>query len=384
MLKPMASWLALSLLLASLATAAAEPDPGPVVTGYIFPQNAVLQPGQIRAQGLTRINYSFARIRDGRMVEGFPNDAANLAQIVSLRQQNPNLSVLISVGGWTWSDGFSDAALTKQSRSVLIESAIDFLRRYDLDGLDIDWEYPGQAGAGHTFRREDKQNYTLLLKELRARLNQEAKKAHRRLYLTVAAGASTDYLDHTEMAQVQRYVDAVNLMTYDYYGPASDARTGNHSPLMTDPNDPKQVSADASVQAFEKAGVPADKILLGIPFYGRMWGEVPDRQHGLFQPAKASGSGDVPYSAIQETLLSAGFTRYWDASAQVPYLYNAQKQQFVSYEDTESAAAKARYAVAHRLQGVMFWSYLNDPSGALLQAIAQGLHDSTAVPGPAN
>ncbi|MGA8044411.1 MAG: glycoside hydrolase family 18 protein [Terracidiphilus sp.] len=384
MLKPLASWLALSLLLASLAFAAQEPDPGPVVTGYIFPQNSVLQPEQISAQGLTRINYAFARIRDGRMVEGFPTDAANLAQITALRQQNPNLRVLISVGGWTWSGGFSEAALTEQSRTVFVESAIEFLRRYNLDGLDVDWEYPGQAGAGHTFRREDKQNYTLLLKELRARLNQEAKKAHRRLYLTVAAGASADYLNFTEMAQVQKYVDAVNLMTYDYYGPASDALTGNHAPLMTDPNDPRQVSADASVQAFEEAGVPASKILLGIPFYGRMWGEVPDRQQGLFQPGRATTSGDLPYSAILATLLNTGFTRYWDASAQVPYLYNAQKRQFVSYEDTESAAAKARYAKAHKLQGVMFWSYLNDPSGALLQAIEQGLHDSTSVPRPAN
>ena len=369
-----------SLVLASLALAAPEPDPGPVVTGYVFPQNAVLQPGQIRAQGITRINYAFARIRDGRMVEGFPADAANLAQITALRPQNPNLSVLISVGGWTWSDGFSDAALTDQSRTVFVESAIEFLRRYDLDGIDVDWEYPGQAGAGHTFRPEDKQNYTLLIQALRARLKQEGKKMHRRLYLTVAAGASADYLDHTEMAQVQKYVDSVNLMTYDYYGPGSDAITGNHAPLMTDPNDPKQVSADASVQAFEKAGVPANKILLGIPFYGRIWGEVPDRQHGLFQPGKAIGSGDVPYSAIQETLLNSGFTRYWDALAQVPYLYNAQKQQFVSYEDRESAAAKARYAMAHKLQGVMFWSYLNDPSGALPQAIEQGLRDGASKP----
>lgn len=346
----------------------------PVVAAYVFPHGALLQPGEIDAHQLTRIHYAFARIKDGRMVEGFATDPANLAQVAALRQENPELAVLISVGGWTWSDGFSDAALTEQSRATFIDSAMDFLKRYDLDGLDVDWEYPGQAGAGNRFRSQDKQNFTLLLKDLRARMKAETKKTHRRLYLTIAAGASDDYLAHTEMAKVQRYVDAVNLMTYDYYSPSSDAVTGNHAPLLADPDDPKGISADASVRAFEKAGVPAAKILLGIPFYGRMWGDVPDVRHGLFQPGKPAPGGDLPYSAIKATLLHAGFTRFWDASAQVPSLYNAEKRQFVSYEDAESAAGKCRYALGQHLQGVMFWSYLNDPSGELLQAIASAIH----------
>ena len=350
----------------------------PVVAAYVFPQNALLQPGQIDAHQLTRINYAFARIKDGRMVEGFSTDPANLAQVTALRQENPGLAVLISVGGWTWSDGFSDAALTAQSRAAFIDSAMDFLKRYDLDGLDVDWEYPGQAGAGNRFRSQDKQNFTLLLKGLRARIKEEAKKTHRHLYLTIAAGASDDYLAHTEMAQAQRYVDAVNLMAYDYYSPSSDSVTGNHAPLLDDPDDPKGVSADASVRAFEKAGVPAAKILLGIPLYGRIWGDVPDVRHGLFQPGKPAPGGDLPYSAVKSSLLDAGFTRFWDASAQVPYLYNAEKRQFVSYEDAESAAGKCRYALRQRLQGVMFWSYLNDPSGELRQAIANAIHEAPA------
>ncbi len=351
-----------------------------MVTGYVFPQGRQIAPGEVDAGKLTRVNYAFARIQAGRMVEGFPSDAANLAQITALRAQNPGLAVLISVGGWTWSDGFSDAARTVQSRKVFVESVIDFLRRYQINGLDVDWEYPGQAGAGHSFRSEDKQNFTRLLKDLRARFNREEKKTHHRLYLTIAAGASEDYLDHTEMARVQRYVDAVNLMTYDYYGPASDSVTGNHSPLMTDPADPKAVSADASVRAFVAAGLPAGKIVLGIPFYGRMWSNVSDVQHGLFQPGKPAASGDLPFSAVRTMLAGAGFTRFWDAAAQVPYLYNSQTREFVSYEDAESAAAKCRYAVHHDLQGVMFWSYFNDPSGELLGAITGALTGVSALP----
>lgn len=350
----------------------------PVVAAYVFPQNALLQPDQIDAHPLTRINYAFARIKDGRMVEGFATDPSNLALVTALRQGNPGLAVLISVGGWTWSDGFSDAALTAQSRATFIDSVMDFLNRYDLDGLDVDWEYPGQVGAGNRFRSQDKQNFTLLLKDLRVRMKEETKKTHRRLYLTIAAGASDDYLAHTQMARAQRYVDAVNLMAYDYYSPSSDAVTGNHAPLLADPDDPQGASVDASVRAFEKAGVPAAKILLGIPFYGRMWGDVPDVRHGLFQPGKPAPGGDLPYSAIKATLLDAGFTRFWDASAQVPYLYNAETRQFVSYEDAESAAGKCRYALRQHLQGVMFWSYLNDPSGELLQAIASAIREAPA------
>ena len=370
-------WLAISLVQFSAAIfAASAQDASPVVTGYVFAPGQLLQPGQIQVQGISRLNYAFARIRNGRMVEGSPNDAANLAQLDALRGQHAGVAVLVSVGGWAWSDGFSDAALTKQSRAVFIDSAIAFLHRYDLDGLDVDWEYPGQAGAGHTFRPKDKQNFTLLLKELRARLDKESKQMHRRLFLTIAAGATSEYLEHTEMAQVQKWVDAVNLMTYDYYSPESDAIAGNHAPLLEDPVDPRHVSADASVQAFENAGVPARKILLGIPFYGHLWGDVADRAHGLFQPARPAASRDIPYSAIP-AWREQGFTRYWDSASQVPYLYNASEHQFVSYEDAESAAAKARYAKAKGLQGVMFWSELNDPSGELLRCIDQAIHEDT-------
>ena len=103
-----------------------------------------------------------------------------------------------------WSGQFSDVVLTKQSRQIFTESVMNFLTRYDLDGLDIDWEYPGMAGAGHPFRSEDGKNFTLLVKDLRSRFDRERKRSHRRLYLTIAAGASGEYLAHTEMAKVAK------------------------------------------------------------------------------------------------------------------------------------------------------------------------------------
>ena len=111
--------------------------------------------------------------------------------------------MLVSVGGWLWSGAFSDMSLTRQSRAIFISSVVEFVSRHQLDGLDIDWEYPGLPGAETHFRVEDKQNYTLLLKELRKRFNKLEKELHRRLYVTVATGASSEFLAHTEMNKVR-------------------------------------------------------------------------------------------------------------------------------------------------------------------------------------
>ena len=362
------------LVLSTVALAAsASAAPPKAIVAYVFARDTVLQPGQIDAKRLTRVNYAFANIENGGMVAGYSHDAENFAYLASLKKDNPSLTVLVSVGGWLWSTNFSDMALTAESRGAFIQSVMEFLATHKLDGLDIDWEYPGLPGAGHPYRNEDKENFTLLLKELRARFTQDTAKTHKRLYLTIAAGANPEFLEHTEMDKVAQYVDTVNLMCYDYYEESSDTITGNHAPLFTDPADPKKVSAADSVAAFEKAGVPAGKLVLGVPFYGREWGQVADVNHGLFQPGKAVPHAYATYAAITQNMLNQGYTRYWDAKASVPYLYSAQQQIFVSYEDPESLAAKCRFVREKGLGGVMFWEYSNDPSGALLKAVKDGL-----------
>jgi chitinase len=344
------------------------------VIAYIFPRDHVIQPGEIAARKLTRINYAFANIQDGRIVVVNPVDAPNLAALVALKKENPSLQILVSVGGWLWSGNFSDAVLTPESRSRFIDSVVAFVEQYNLDGLDIDWEYPGQIGAGNRFCPEDKVNYTLVLAELRERFNREQRKLGRPLLLTIAAGASQEFLEHTEMRRVARSVDTVNLMAYDYYEPGSEAITGNHAPLYTDPADPKHVSADTSVREFEQAGVPARKLILGVPFYGHVWGNVAATDHGLFQIGSPVPNAFAPYRAIVATMLNQGFTRYWDASASVPYLYSAEKKQFISYEDPESLAAKCVYVQRMHLGGVMFWEYGADASGALLDTIDRSFY----------
>jgi len=377
-LKTRAPTLALITLLTFAHSALCAPAK-PIVCAYVFTRETPLTPGQVDGRKLTRINYAFANIAQGRIVEGAPVTAGNLAVLTALRHDNPDLTVLISVGGWLWSGGFSDMALTKASRATFIDSVAAFVTHYDLDGLDIDWEFPGQRGVGNTFRPEDEQNYTLLVKELRARFDKIQKNLHRRLYLTVAVGASTDFLEHTEMGEVQKYVDTVNLMAYDYYEPGDSKTTGNHAPLFTDPADPEAISVDRSVREYEKAGVPAAKLVLGVPFYGHVWGQVPAANHGLFQPGQPVPNVYANYGAIVSTMLGQGYTRYWDEAASAPYLYNPDKQIFVSYEDPQSLVLKCKYVLDHHLSGTMFWDYAGDPSGALLNTINTAFQPAAAA-----
>jgi chitinase len=138
---------ALALLaVAAAGQPAAAPQPRAVVIGYVFAQERLLAPNEVDAAKLTHVNYAFANVKDGLVVEGFARDAENLRVLTGLRARNPQLKVLVSVGGWTWSKGFSDAALTAESRRRFCESAVAYVRRHDLDGFDVDWEYPGLRG----------------------------------------------------------------------------------------------------------------------------------------------------------------------------------------------------------------------------------------------
>ncbi len=376
------AWTAVVMLLAVTSVIASQPKPVvrqshlPQIIAYIFPNNRSLQPSDVDAAKLTRINYAFANIQDGRIVIGAPVDEANFATLVGLKQQNPSLQVLISVGGWLWSGNFSDMALTKESRSRFIDSVAEFIERYKLDGLDIDWEYPGMAGATNHFRPEDRRNFTLLIRELRARFNRDQHKLGRTLLLSFAAGSSSDYIAHTELGRIARYVDTVNLMAYDYYEPDNEKISGNHAPLYSDPADPKRVSADRSVEEFEQAGVPARKIVLGVPFYGHVWGNVGPKDHGLFQPGAPVPNAFANYGNIVSSMIGHGYTRYWDAAASVPYLYSDEKHEFVSYEDPESLALKCAYVRRKGLAGIMFWDYTGDPTGALLNTIHTAFYGS--------
>ncbi len=226
------------------------------------------------------------RPRAGEWSRAAPHDADNLKVLTGLRRDHPHFKVLVSVGGWTWSKGFSDAALTPKSRRVFVASAVDFVRRHDLDGFDVDWEYPGLPGDGNPHRPEDKENFTALMAELRAALDGEGARRGRHLLLTFAAGASSGLpRPHRdgEGPGRRRLRQPHDLRLPG--GGTGEEPAGHHANLYPSPADPGQRSADGAVRDFLAAGVPASKLVLGVPFYGRAWEGVGSRE-GLYREGR--------------------------------------------------------------------------------------------------
>jgi GH18 family chitinase len=368
---PHATWYLLAVAAGSKEPAPKPPAAGRVIIGYLFPQEKLVDPAEIAADKLTHINYAFADVKDGRVVEGFAHDRENFEILAGIRTLHPHLKILVSVGGWTWSGRFSDAALTEESRRVFVESAVQFVKRHDLDGFDVDWEYPGLRGLDNVHRPEDKENFTALMAALRAGLDALGALRHRHYVLSFAAGASSDFLEHTEMSKVQASVDFVNLMAYDYREADSEPVAGHHAPLYAATGDPKEESASRSIGEFLRAGVPPGKLVLGVPFYGHTWGGVKDENRGLWEPGGAPKERlETHYASLAEQLVNkGGFVRYWDTEAQAPYLWNREKRLFVTYEDRASLVKKCEYIRERGLAGAMFWEYYADPSGALLSAL---------------
>ncbi|MEM1118797.1 MAG: glycoside hydrolase family 18 protein [Bacteroidota bacterium] len=326
-----------------------------------------------KAKHITHINYAFANIKDGKIVNGSPEDDATIRQLQQLKKVNPELKILISVGGWTWSKNFSDAVLTPASREIFAQSAIDFLKNHQLDGIDLDWEYPGLPGNGNTHRPEDKENFTAILKLIREKLNAYGKGKHSYL-LTIATGASKAYLEQTNMAEAQKYLDFINIMTYDFHG-AGENKTGHHANLFVSKYDDNAVTlcAATAVQQHLDAGIPANKLVLGVPFYGRWWHSVDSINNGCYQKRVIEGGGAYTYNFIADSLINKnGFQYHWDEKAKAPYLWRPTDGQFVTYENPKSLKIKVDFVKSKKLGGIMFWEF-NGDNGELLATISEYL-----------
>jgi chitinase len=346
------------------------------------------------ASRLTHVNYAFANVSpEGTMVLGNPcrdvgacdssraglpdTLGGNFARLAALKARYPALRVLVSVGGWTWSGRFSDVALTDSSRRAFAASGVDlFLRRWPglFDGFDVDWEYPTGGGiASNAARPEDRANFVLLLAELRRRLDEEGARTGRRLYLTVATSAHAPRGRGVAFDSVAPLVDWINVMTYDFHGGSPIAHF--NAPLRSPPGDPTpSFNVDSSVAMYLAAGVPRDKIVVGVPFYGRLFGGVAPAHDGLLQPAPGPAPADVAaggmdYRAIlAKRLEERGWRRHWEKTAQVPWLYDPATGGWITYDDRQSLLAKADYVRANALGGIMIWE-LGGDDGTLLPAI---------------
>jgi chitinase len=368
-----------SALPADLGSSGREPQHR--VVAYLAGWSA---PPVIHPEQLTHINFAFAHIdKTGGVAFDEPAVGQSLLRLQALKKTNPRLKFIISVGGWQ-AEGFSDAALTDSSRRRFARSAVALLREYAADGIDLDWEYPGQGVAGIKYRSEDKRNFTLLLKTLREQLDRAARDgaaqdahstAQKRTatahYCLTIAAADREYFDHTEMDRLHVYLDWINLMSYDFFNSLTPT-TGHHAGLYRSEHAaPTDRNADAAVKQYLAAGVPADKIVLGVAFYGRGFAGVTPVNNGVNQPYRRF-EGEHTYAELAGKFVGQqGFIRYWDGNAQAPYLWNSASRTFITYDDPQSIQIKTRYILEHRLGGVMFWELSQDRDGELLDVITR-------------
>lgn len=350
----------------------------------------------IPAEKLTHINYAFAKIVNGECAlfdayaaidKAYSGDKpeggtlrGSFNQLIQLKKKHPHLKTLISVGGWTLSRPFSDVALTNESRGKFAKSCVAFIKKYGFDGVDIDWEYPVGGGLqGNTTRKEDKPNYTLLLAELRKQLDEAGTTDKKQYLLTIAAPAGPRIIGNLEIDKLHKHLDWINVMAYDFHG-SWDAMTHFNAPLFAIKDDPakdamsKQLNVDAAITTYLTAGVPPEKIVLGVPSYGRGWAGVGNENNGLFQTKKSIPKGtweegNFDYKDLAKNYVGK-FQRHWHDEAKVPWLYDAKSGVMISYDDPESLKLKAKYARDMKLGGVVFWELsADDAKASLLNAL---------------
>jgi chitinase len=310
----------------------------------------------------------------------------NWNQLKQLKAKYPNIKVLISLGGWTWSRGFASAA-RPENRVAFVTSCVNAYIRGNLpvtdgaggtgaaagvfDGIDIDWEYPNACGLS-CGSAEDRANFTALLAEFRRQLNL----VRPGLLLTIAPGAGVDKIAATDPGQYHQYLDFINVMTYDFHG-AFEPRTNHHSALFASPNDPstgnvKFYNSNDAIEAFLARGVPASKLNLGIGFYGRGWTNVPNVNNGLYQTGSAAPgtyeSGIEDYKVLKDR----PGTIYTDANARATWKYDGNT--FWSYDTPALITEKMNYVKVQNLGGAFFWEFSGDDAqGTLAKTVGNGL-----------
>lgn len=326
---------------------------------------------------LTIINYAFFYpTPDGELVGLNPaGDAFVLNNLVDPKTGNriPRTSlvamaekhgvkVMLSIGGWEDSDNFPGVAADPAKRLRFAESCVDMIKRYGFHGIDIDWEYPGHAP--HNGTPADRENFTLLLKTLRESLHAYGQQTGKYYMISHAISASPVIARGTNFEEITPLLDFFNIMTYDFNG-SWNPESNHNSPLFASQVGPETANVAAAFKLYnERYGIPANKLNLGVAFYGRTYKDCDD----LFGTHTGASTffhpeGFADYYMIVEKRFE--FHRKWDAQAKVPYLINSDKRIVVSYDDPISVRLKAQFVNEVEARGVIIWQIMGDhlPSG---------------------
>ena len=323
----------LVVLLSLSACNGRRQDTGRVVVAYVTSWSDVMPDPQY----MTHVNYAFGHV-DTTFDAVRIDNPDRLRAIAALKEDAPQLNVMLSVGGWgsgRFSEMVADEALRKSFCASCAKAVADF----GLDGIDIDWEYPTSDMAGISASPDDTENFTLLMRDLRAALGPDR-------FLTIATSATAQYIDYRAIVD---YLDFVNVMAYDM-----SMGTAHHSGLYPSAYS-AELTSDGAVKAHLAAGVPPEKLVLGMPFYGRG-----TRRFGRY----------VDYKAVQEQ----GYTLCWDEVSQVPFVVDSLRNYVFGFENPRSLAIKCEYIVEHGLHGGMYWDYSGDNAEHdLARTVADGL-----------
>lgn len=281
---------------------------------------------------MTHINYAFGHVNDTFNGVRIDNPR-RLKSLVALKETNPELKVMLSVGGWG-SGRFSEMAADEQNRLSFANDCLRVVEEFKLDGIDIDWEYPTSSDAGISSSPQDKENFNLLMRDLRAVLGNDK-------LLTLASSAYAEYIDFHSCMQ---YLNFVNVMTYDMA-----TAPKHHSPLYASEN--TKGSCEGAVKAHIEAGVPVSQLVLGVPFYGR------------------GGTALPSFVDYKDVKTDGEFVEMWDEKAQAPYLADKDGILVLGYDTPKSLKLKCDFIKENGLLGGMYWEYAGDNDSADLQKV---------------
>lgn len=311
----------------------------------------------INPRSYTHLNYAFGQISGGIMIQPTGNDLSEIKAFQDLKSINANLKTLISVGGWAFNDPgptqqeFHNIILTQASRSKFINSVQSYLETYGFNGIDIDYEYPVAPDRGG--RPEDKQNFLQLVKEMRAAFGSK-------YLITIAAPASYWYLQHFAIGEMSKYLDFINIMTYDIHG-TWDADIASLGAVVRSHTNIKEV--ESALELFLRDGVPSEKLVLGLAYYGRSFqlaNPSCNRIGCAFKGPARSGEctnspGTLAWFEINDIIASTGSEPVYDSDSMSKILVFGN-DQWVAYDDDETLLLRQNYAGANCLLGTMVWS----------------------------
>ena len=379
----MKSIYTLVILLSLFALTGKSQKHSQVIVGYVnTPESSVdfntFDPGK-----LTHLNYTFAHIVDNKIT--LPErDRKYLAKFIAFKEKSPDLKILISIGGWTGDTReFFMMAEKPESREIFINSVLEFIEQTKIDGIDLDWEFPGYdwVGTGGALslnpnRPQDQTNFTALLTEMRVAFTKKASEINikKQYWLTITTSPLAEITHAIDLRSIAKQIDFVNIMAYDFYMswlPLPIYFTGHQSNLFDTSRNPRTISADLAVRYHIEAGVPAGKIVLGIPlgFYN-YWSGVNPKNKGLYQ--FATNTPRLSVAEIKGMIANGTLKEYWDNRAKVPYYWDANSHTFASGDNEKSIRLKCKYIKKHQLGGAMFWYYQKDQE-KLLDALVSGM-----------